>query len=93
MDIELKEPEVPDSEIGTIMDPHTTKQQSKICPGVTPLDLPLQGNRGNKRRGKEMERKADDVTDRGKGSEMGYLEFTTPYFIPDCYNCYNCYNC
>ena len=28
-----------------------------------------------------MERE-NDVTDRGKGSEVKYLEFSTPYFIP-----------
>ena len=36
-----------------------------------------------------IEERTDDLTDRGKGSEVEYLEFEMPYFIPMYINCYN----
>ena len=82
MDIRFIEQEVPHSGRGIIIDPHKAKQKSKICPGVTPPDILLQGSGGDRRRGKKWEGRTDDVTDIGKGSEIEYLEFSTPYFIP-----------
>ena len=43
-------PEVPHRRRGTIIDPHTAKQKSKICPGVTLQDLPFQGSGSQKER-------------------------------------------
>ena len=71
VDIQSIEPEVPYGR-GTIIAPQTAKQTSNICPGVTEEE------------GMECEKKTDDVglTNRRKGSEVEYLEFSAPYFIP-----------
>ena len=66
--IKFIEPEVRYSGRGTIIDPNTAKQKSKIFPetGVTLLDLPLQGSGGKSGEGRKWEERIDDVTDKGK---------------------------
>ena len=48
---------------------------------------PLQGGEETGGEEREWERRRDDVTDRGKGPDVEYLEFSTPHFIPMCRNC------
>ena len=56
VNIRFIESEFPHSGRGTIIDPHTAKQKSKICPGVTPPNLQLQGSGGYRRRGNKTGR-------------------------------------
>ena len=81
VDIKFIEPEVLHGGRGTIVGPHTAKQKSKICPRVTPPDLPLQGSWGNRRRGKRTWRKDRWCNEQGNGSEMKYLSFQRLFFL------------
>ena len=56
VDIKSIESEVPHSERGTIIDPHGAKQKSKMCPGIAPPDIPLQGSGDYRESGKGMGR-------------------------------------
>ena len=53
------------------------------------LRSPAQGVEVIGGEGREREERTDDVMDRIKGSEVEYLEFSTPYFIPMYRNYYN----
>ena len=44
-------------------------------------DLPLKGLEVTEEEGSDCEGRADDVTDGEKGSEMEYLNYSTPYFL------------
>ena len=56
VDLEFMESEFRHSERGTIIDPHTAKQKSKMRPEVTPQYLLLQETGGDRRREKRMGR-------------------------------------
>ena len=60
------------------------KQKSKICPGVKPPDLPLQGvesNRRQRRRGRDCEERTDGVTDREKDQKWIISNFQRLIFL------------
>ena len=53
VDIRFLEPEVPHSDRGTIVDSHTAKQKSKVCPGVTPWISRFRGVKATAGEGRE----------------------------------------
>ena len=62
---------------------HTAKQKSKICPGTKHSRIFCFGGvEATEEEVRECEERTDGVTDGRKRSEVEYLEFSTPYFIP-----------